>query len=98
MVALQVPLQQKLELLKLLLQHERERLETWAKPLEPGASSASAADAAWKQRVNTAWTINPRLGLALLDRSVITLALRSLQVTTPSWSKLFIPACHLTIS
>ena len=74
---MQVPLQQKLELLKLLLQHERERLETWAKPLEPGASSASAIDDAWKQRVNTAWTINPRLGLALLDRSAIALAVLS---------------------
>ena len=84
MVALQVPLQQKLELLKLLLQHERERLETWAKPLEPGASSASTADAAWKQRVNTAWTIDPRLGLALLDRSATALALRSLSITMPA--------------
>ena len=74
---MQVPLQQKLDLLRLLLQHERERLETWAKPLEPSASSASAADAAWKQRVNTAWTINPRLGLAVLDRHAIALALHS---------------------
>ena len=74
---MQVPLQQKLDLLRLLLQHERERLETWAKPLEPGASSASAADAAWKQRVNTAWTVDPRLGLALLDRHAIAPALHS---------------------
>ena len=64
----QVSLQQKLSLLKLLVQHERERLETWARPLDQHASQVSVATSAWQQQAETAWTIDPRVALALLDR------------------------------
>ena len=61
-------LQQKLSLLKLLLQHERERLETWARPLDQHAGQLAVPSSAWQQHAETAWTIDPRIALALLDR------------------------------
>ncbi len=71
----QVSVQQKLSLLRLLLQHERERLQTWARPLAPHALQRSVASAAWQQYAETAWTINPRMALALLDRHALCLML-----------------------
>ncbi len=64
--------QQKLSLLKLLLQHERERLETWARPLDQHTGHMSVPTSAWQQHAETAWTIDPRIALALLDRSAST--------------------------
>ncbi len=64
--------QQKLSLLKLLLQHERERLETWARPLDQHVTHMSVPSSAWQQHAETAWTIDPRIALALLDRSAST--------------------------
>lgn len=71
----QVSVQQKLSLLRLLLQHERERLQTWARPLEAHASQQSIAASAWQQYAETAWTIDPRMALALLDRHALSLML-----------------------
>ena len=69
---MQVSSQQKLSLLKLLLQQERERLETWSRPLDQHAGHMSVPSSAWQQHAETAWTIDPRIALALLDRSAFT--------------------------
>ena len=65
-------MEQRLSLLKLLLQHERERLETWARPLDQHAGQVAVPSSAWQQHAETAWTIDPRIALALLDRSAHT--------------------------
>ncbi len=66
LVSMQVPLQSRLALLHLLLEDERERLNTWANPLEEDIKRWSAVR--WDAHVAAAWATHPRLALALLDR------------------------------
>jgi hypothetical protein len=65
---MQVPAHKRLVLLRLLLDDERERLQTWAQPLQAGTPHAGAAGPAWREHVQTAWAVNPTIALALLDR------------------------------
>ena len=62
------PVHARLELLLLLLDHERERLRTWARPLEPEKKKSRISDSAWRSYSRTAWDTDPALALNLLDR------------------------------
>ncbi len=61
----------RLALLRLLLEHERERLQTWARPLEPEKQRAGVPAGAWRAHARTAWDSDPVLALNLLDRCLL---------------------------
>lgn len=62
----QASVQDRLALLRLLLVEERDRLHTWAAPLEARQKRSSAGP--WNAHAAAAWATHPRLALALLDR------------------------------
>ncbi|KAK9840723.1 hypothetical protein WJX81_000166 [Elliptochloris bilobata] len=60
-------------LLLLLLRTEAQRLAVWTAPLEAAPATAAGGGAGvsaaeWRQHMRTAWGVDPRLALALLDR------------------------------
>lgn len=61
---------ERLALLGALLGHERERLRTWARPLDAPEKQrhAGVAAGAWREHTRTAWATTPVLALNLLDR------------------------------
>ena len=65
-VSSQVSIQQRLALLHLLLEDERERLHTWASPLDADIKRRNAVR--WDVHVAAAWATHPRMALALLER------------------------------
>ncbi|BDA51126.1 phosphatidylinositol 4-kinase alpha [Coccomyxa sp. Obi] len=72
----QVSTQQRLALVHLLLEDERERLHTWANPLEADIKRRNAVR--WDAHVAAAWATHPRLAPALLDRFPAETSLRQL--------------------
>ncbi len=57
--------------------------QVWAAPLEAAPAAAGSAGAGvpaagWRQHMRTAWDVNPRLALALLDRCARPAATNSL--------------------
>ena len=67
------PVHNRLALLRLLLGQEQERLETWARPLEPEKKhrEQGAPAAQWHNHTRTAWDTDPTLALNLLDRCAL---------------------------
>lgn len=67
-LCLQVSIQKRLSLLMLMLDDERERLQTWAQQLNNGTPRSGVAGSAWHDYAHTAWNVDPNIALALLDR------------------------------
>ncbi|EIE19821.1 phosphatidylinositol 3 and 4-kinase family protein, partial [Coccomyxa subellipsoidea C-169] len=66
--------QDRLALLRLLMEHESDRLHTWAAPLE--ARQRRHNPGQWSAHSAAAWATHPRLALALLDRFPVEASLR----------------------
>lgn len=66
------------QLLLMLCQHEAERLDTWANPLrESPPPRLRISSDRWVEYVKTAWSVDPRIALALPTRFPAIVSLRA---------------------